>query len=140
MVVAMLLVQLDDWRQFYQEGDDYLGTAVRAARRWEVFTPEILYNLAAMAIEKYFMALLMRHGDLADNHTMRDLIDSVERHLPIAPDLAATLIRLDAFQEICALNTWRRQPLTTGDIPHILAAARQVNAFVATHLGRHPLE
>lgn len=136
----MQLVQLDDWRQFYKEGDDYLGTATKAAaRRREIFTPEILYNLAAMAIEKYFMALLMYHGDMADNHTMRDLISSVERHLPVAPDLAAALIRLDAFQEICALDTWRRQPLTDEDVPYILATARQVNEFVAAQLGRCPL-
>ncbi|MDA8163576.1 MAG: hypothetical protein M0017_00895 [Desulfobacteraceae bacterium] len=133
----MQLAQLDDWRRFLKEGDDYLGTAVHAAvKRREVFTPEILYNLAAMAIEKHLMALLMFHGDLADNHTMLDMVRSVERHLPLDPGLRERLLFLDGFQEICDLATYRRKPPSEAELAIILRTAEEVRNFVAARLGR----
>ncbi|MEW6501547.1 MAG: hypothetical protein AB1456_08660, partial [Thermodesulfobacteriota bacterium] len=117
----MQLVQLEDWRSFNKEGDDYLKTALRAAtKRREVFTAEILYNLAAMAIEKHIMALLMFHGDLADNHTMRDLVHSLERHLSLEPGLREPLLFLDTFQDICDLESYRHTPPGEAELAQIL--------------------
>ena len=133
----MQLVQLDDWRQFMKEGDDYLNTALRAAaKRREIFTAEILYNLAAMAIEKHLMALLMFHCDLADNHTMRDLILSLERHLSLEPGLRERLVFIDAFQEICDQESYRRTPPSEAELAIILKAAEEVQAFAASHFTR----
>ena len=132
----MQLVQLDDWRQFMKEGDDYLNTALRAAaKRREVFTAEILYNLAAMAIEKHLMALLMFHGDLADNHTMRDLIHSTERHLSLEPSLKERLLFLDAFQEICDQESYRRTPPDEAELAVVLQTAEEIQNFVVAVLG-----
>ena len=132
----MQFVQLEDWRLFMKEGDDYLNTALRAAaKRREVFTPEILYNLAAMAIEKHLMALLMFHGDLADNHTMADLVRSVERHLPLAQGLKERLLFLDSFQEICDQASFRRSAPGKAELATILATAQEVRDFVASRLG-----
>ena len=132
----MQLVQLDDWRQFMKEGDDYLNTALRAAaKRREVFTAEILYNLAAMAIEKHLMALLMFHGDLADNHTMRDLIHSTERHLSLEPGLKERLLFLDAFQEICDQESYRRTPPDEAELAVVLQTAEEIQNFVVAVLG-----
>jgi len=133
----MQLVQLESWRSFAKDGDDYLKTALRAAtKRREVFTAEILYNLAAMAIEKHIMALLMFHGDLADNHTMRDLILSLERHLSLEPELRERLLFIDAFQEICDQESYRHTPPSEAELAVILGAAEEVQAFVASHLTR----
>jgi GAF domain-containing protein len=132
----MQLVQLEDWRLFAKEGDDYLNTALRAAvKRREVFTAEILYNLAAMAIEKHCMALLMFHGDLADNHTMRDLIHSLERHLSLEPELKERLLFLDGFQEICDLTSYCRTPPGEAELAQILATAAEVRDFVTGRVG-----
>ncbi|MEW6595743.1 MAG: hypothetical protein AB1413_12845 [Thermodesulfobacteriota bacterium] len=133
----MQLVQLEDWRQFNKEGNDYLKTALGAAtKRREVFTAEVLYNLAAMAIEKHIMALLMFHGDLADNHTMRDLILSLERHLSLDPGLRERLLFIDAFQEICDQESYCHTPPNETDLAQILHTAEEVQAFVASHFTR----
>ncbi len=69
------IIPLDGWQLYRRDGEQFLRTAVSAHRRGNPrFTPEIVYNLVAMAIEKLIMALLMRRGDLADNHTMVDLL------------------------------------------------------------------
>jgi hypothetical protein len=49
----------EKWSEFVQEGDAYLKTARGGQKRPGVFTPEILYNLLAMAIEKHIMAALI---------------------------------------------------------------------------------
>ena len=125
------LLQIDDWRQYIKEGGQYLHTAGEAAeKRAEVFTPEILYNLTAMAIEKFIMGYLMSRGDLADNHTMRDLVDALERNAGPQPELGAKLRYLDGFQEICDLDTYSRKPALPEDIPEILAIGQMVREFV----------
>ncbi|MCF6290134.1 MAG: hypothetical protein L3J03_03965 [Desulfobacterales bacterium] len=126
---------LEDWRQYIKEGGQYLNTAVNAARdRPEVFTPEILYNLTAMAIEKFLMGFLMYHGDMADNHTMADLLRSVERHIEVTPGFAGRLLVLDSFQEICDLDTYNIRKPTPEDIVMILAIGHEVKVFVAEHV------
>lgn len=126
---------LEDWRQYIKEGGQYLNTAVNAARdRPTVFTPEILYNLTAMAIEKFLMGFLMYHGDMADNHTMADLLRSVERHVEVTPEFAERLLVLDSFQEICDLDTYKIRKPTPEDIVMILAIGHEVKVFVSEHV------
>ena len=124
-------IQISDWRQYLKEGEQYLCTAVGAAeRRSDVFTPEILYNITAMAIEKLIMGYLMSRGDLADNHTMGDLLDAVERNAGPQPELAAKLRFLDGYQEICDIDTFRHDAPDLSDIPEILAIGQMVKDFV----------
>lgn len=131
----MGFIQIEDWRQYIKEGGQYLRTAHQAAeRRGEVFTPEILYNLTAMAIEKFIMGYLMSRGDLADNHTMRDLLDAVERNAGPQPELGAKLRYLDAFQEICDMDTYSRKPALPEDIPEILAIGQLIREFVTERI------
>ena len=43
---------IEGWESFLQDGEGYLKTALAAhEKRNRVFTPEILFNVAAMAIE-----------------------------------------------------------------------------------------
>ncbi|MCI5211179.1 MAG: hypothetical protein D3910_20885, partial [Candidatus Electrothrix sp. ATG2] len=58
------------WEEFLRDGEGYLRTATAAyTKKNGIFTSEILYNLIAMAIEKFIMAALMRHGAMPYNHT-----------------------------------------------------------------------
>ena len=71
------------WQEFLEEGNQFLATAVNAhAKSKKAFTPEILYNLVAMAIEKLIMALLMKSGNLPYNHTMHDLVEAMVAAAP----------------------------------------------------------
>ena len=131
----MNLVQIDDWRQYIKEGGQYLKTATSAAeRRGDVFTPEILYNLTAIAIEKFLMGFLMYHGDLADNHTMQDLINAVEGVAGRQEEIAEKMLYLDSFQEICDLDTYNRRAPEPEDMPHILAIGHEIKEFVAARV------
>ncbi len=125
-----MLVHITGWRQFIKEGEQYLNCAQNAVRKErEIFTPGILYNLTAMAIEKFLMGFLMYHGALADNHTMTDILNSVERITGPQPGMAEEFRYLDSFQEICDLDAFTRRDPYPEEIPRILACGATVRAF-----------
>jgi len=96
------IIPIDNWQEYLRDGEQFLRTAQRAHELGKkAFSPETLYNLTAMAIEKYIMAFLMQRGDLAENHTMTDLADALERHTDALSELTSRLRFLDSFQDIC---------------------------------------
>ncbi|HHB76334.1 MAG TPA: hypothetical protein ENK84_07300 [Desulfobulbus sp.] len=128
--------EIAGWEEFFQDGEAYLKTAAGAhKRRKEIFTAEILYNLVAMAIEKFVMAALMRHGAMPYNHTMVDLVEAMEQNFPDAmKELREPLLELDKYQEICDLDTYTIKPPTMGEIPSMLGLAEQLKSLVVREL------
>ena len=120
------------WQDFFRAGSGYLNTAVGAlARRREVFTPPILYNLIAMAIEKFVMAALMRYGAMPYNHTMTDLAEAMEETFPGAvADIRDELLLLDSYQEICDLEGFSIAPPAMEKIPAMLDLVVKVKNLV----------
>lgn len=125
-------VAIKGWEEYLHEGDQYLTTARRAfANQRHAFTAEILYNVIAMAIEKLVMGALMQSGNLPYNHTMRDLAEAMEEHFPgRLGGIRERLLALDAYQEICDLDTYHRQPPTMEEIPAMLSLAMELRELV----------
>ena len=131
----MMMVQITNWQEYRRDGEQFLHTAMMARKKNKKhFTPEILYNLTGMAIEKLIMAYLMKNGDLADNHTMGDLLTALERHAGSQPELAEKLHYLDSFQEICDLEAYSVKIPTQEDTEVILAIGQKISDFLAPHL------
>ena len=131
----MSLVQIRDWHVFLRDGEQFLKTARSAyLKRRETFSSEALYNITCMGIEKLIMALLMKNGDLAENHTMGDLLCALERHIGKNPEIAEKLMYLDTFQEICDLDTYVvKQPSAT-DTEKIIRIGDELHAHLTPHL------
>lgn len=134
--VPLKKMPIRGWQKFLHEGEAFLKTATAAFdRKKEVFTPEILYNIVAMSIEKFIMAALMQRGALADNHTMRDLVSSMDQVYPGGLDeIRDDLISLDGFQEICDLDSYKRTPPAMEDIPAMLKVASRLKSMVSDPL------
>ena len=129
------IVPISDWQTYYRDGNQFLKVACGAVSKKIVsFTPEILYNLVAMAIEKLIMAFLMKNGDLADNHTMADLLDALERHVGKHQRLTEKFAFLASFKDICELESYRRLDPTPAEIDRILAIGVEVQGLLAPHL------
>ena len=124
------------WETFLRDGEGYLGTAVGAHKKHKTaFTPEILYNVVAMAIEKFFMAALMHHGTMPLNHTMIDMIIAMEQTFPHAvADIREAVIALDTYQQICDPYEYTIEPPNMDEIPAILELAERVHKLVADEL------
>ncbi len=123
---------ISGWQDFLKEGKAYLKTAVGAhARRRDIFSAEILYNIIAMAIEKFVMAALMRHGAMPYNHTMGDLVEAMEETFCGAMgEMKEKLLALDKYQEICDLETYTIRPPAMEEIPEMLRLAKQLESLI----------
>jgi len=131
----MNIVQIDNWRDYQRDGEQFLQTALGAyGKKKKTFSSDTLYNLTCMAIEKLIMAFLMKNGDLADNHTMGDLLRSLQRHLSLQPELVEKMIFLDTFQEICDLESYQIRIPGEDDIRTILATGEQVHQQLKPYL------
>lgn len=129
------IISIDKWQEYRRDGEQFLETATKAFEKGNNrFTPEILFNLVAMAIEKLVMAFLMKRGDLAENHTMGDLFRALEKHIGHHPELAEQFAYLDSFQEICEIETYRRQAPTSEEIEIIVAIGTKVRQLLVPHL------
>lgn len=124
------------WEEFLQHGDDYLKTVSSAYfNRKKAFTPEILYNIVAMSIEKFIMAALMRHGALPYNHTMSDLVESMEETFPKKlGDLKEKLLALDQYQEICDTDTFTIRPPSMNNISEMIETAKNIRLLIANYI------
>jgi hypothetical protein len=128
--------ELADWEAFFNEGLSYHKTAQRSVRRPEIFTPEIIQNIVAMGIEKYFMAIFMHRGSLPRNHTMTDLFSEANSFLQIPEDLSKTLLYMDSLQRICSIDDFSIEKPKTTDVPRFLSALEGVALLAAESLGR----
>jgi hypothetical protein len=133
---------IDDWDLYLRDGDAFLHTAMSAyEKRRKVFTPEILYNIIAMAIEKFVMAALMQRGALPWNHTMGDLVEAMEEVFPAEiSGIKEGLIDLDRYQEICDVDSFSIIPLDMEEIPKMLALAEKMQALTYGTTGSDVLE
>ncbi len=125
------------WEEFLQEGDAYLKTGHGAyAKSRAAFTPEILYNIIAMAIEKLVMATLMKQGQLPYNHTMYDLVEAMDDVFPESlVDIREDLLNLDKYQEICDIDHYNIIPPDSTEIPGMLNLASQLQDVVYGQIG-----
>jgi hypothetical protein len=92
------------WQQFYEDGQGFHRTVKGSLKRPQIFTPELVQNIAAMGIEKYFMAMFTRRGLLPRNHTMDDLVTEAKTFMALPEDLEASLRFFDSLQFICSID------------------------------------
>jgi len=131
----MNIVQIDNWQDYFRDGEQFLKTANGAfSKHSKGFSYDTLYNVTCMGIEKLVMAFLMKNGDLAENHTMGDLLYALQRHLGDIPGTAEQLQYLDTFQEICDLETFKIQIPTEEDVVKFLEIGEAIQTLLHPYL------
>ncbi|TKB24377.1 HEPN domain-containing protein [Desulfopila sp. IMCC35006] len=135
----MNIIQIDNWRDYRRDGEQFLHTATAAhEKKKRGFSTDTLYNVTCMAIEKLIMAFLMKNGDLAENHTMADLLRALQLHLGDIPELAEKLMYMDTFQEICSLDNFTIHIPSEEDVVKMLAIGEDVRAALQPYLYDEP--
>lgn len=118
------------WSEFFDEGDAYLKTARGGQKRPAIFTPEILYNILGLAIEKHVMAALVSKGTLADNHTFTDLIDATKQVGEMDQSIADQLRKFEGYQNICPVFAgYHRAEVPEEAIPEMIDTATAVQGW-----------
>ncbi|MDR2135629.1 MAG: hypothetical protein LBO76_03345 [Treponema sp.] len=127
--------QKEGWEQFLEDGRGFHRTVLGGLKRPEVFTPEIIQNVAAMGIEKYLMAVFTRRGILPRNHTMGDLTAELKTFIPLPEDLEASLLYFDSLQNICSFDDFRITKPSAGDVGRFVEAINRVALLAETETG-----
>lgn len=127
---------ISGWEDFWGEGKAFLKTASAAyAQHKKAFTTVILYNIIAMAIEKFVMTALMCQGKLPNNHTMKDLVEAMDEAFPGAMSgIREGLLNLDQYQEICDVDTFNITGPAMEEIPLMLDLAGRLQTLVEKQL------
>jgi hypothetical protein len=107
-------------------------------QRPEIFTPDVIQNVAAMGIEKYFMAIFTHRGFLPRNHTMQDFVEEMRDILPLPADLEESLLYFDSLQSICSIDDYRIVKPGPEDIPKFLDAIDRTALLAEEELARAP--
>jgi hypothetical protein len=129
--------QKEKWEQFLKEGREFHRTALGSLKRPEVFTPEIIQNIAAMGIEKYFMAIFVRRGMLPQNHTMSDFVEETKSLMPLPEELEESLLYFDSLQNICSFDDFKITKPSPGDVDRFINTINQVAALAERETGSH---
>jgi hypothetical protein len=132
----------ESWEQFLEDGRGFHRTVLGGLRRPGVFTPELIQNIAAMGIEKYFMAIFTRRGLLPRNHTMRDFVEEAASFMTLPESLEASLLYFDSLQNICSFEDFRITKPAPADVTRFVDTINQVAKLAEEEIGvaaRHRL-
>jgi hypothetical protein len=116
-----------DWKQFFEDGQGFHRTVRGGLKRPAVFTPELIQNIAAMGIEKYFMSIFTHRGLLPQNHTMSDFVGEVKAFMTLPPDLEKSLLYFDSLQSICSIYDFTIIKPKPEDVPLFVDAIDRVS-------------
>lgn len=130
--------QKKDWEEFYADALGFHKTVRGSLKRPEVFTPELVQNIAAMGIEKYFMAVFAHRGLLPRNHTMRDFVEEGKMFLEFPPGLEEALLYFDSLQSICSIDDYTIVKPSPEDVPRFVAAINQMALLADRELAASP--
>ena len=102
-----------NWSIWLREAHQYLRAGKNEKKR---FDNSILYNLLAMSLEKFVMAILAYNLSMPVNHTFTDLVESLEKFFPLDGELKDTILSLETKQEICSFEDYVRYEISAEDI------------------------
>lgn len=119
-----------EWRKYFSEGDQFLHLAEKGIHNPQKFSPETLYNVVAMGIEKHLMALFLYKNNLPEGHTLTSLLSYGEKYLAIDGDIFRTLAYMDSLQEICSLDDIHRKTPTAAELAMMIKVAVRIQQKV----------
>lgn len=108
-----------------QDGDAFYRRAEEFQR--EEYGPSLVFNVAAIALERYLVGLCHFHGIEPDNHNFICLMDAVVTVMEIPPELDRQIRWLDeSIFGICSLDDYFHGTPEKQDADMIMSLCRQV--------------
>jgi hypothetical protein len=94
-----------------------------------VFNNELIFQLAAMGIEKIIAGLCQYFQQMPYDHTLSGLVAELARVCPIDPELIEQINQIERSDDMCTLDPERRTPPSDADVREVLAAGEAVVRF-----------
>jgi hypothetical protein len=125
----MQILPISGWNDHVQSGCQYIQAARRGLSRPAVFNNELIFQLAAMGIEKIVAGLCQYHRQMPCDHTLSGLVAELAGVCPIDPTLVERINHIERRDDMCTLTPERRTPPSDADVQEVLAAGQAVVRF-----------
>lgn len=122
------------WNEFYSQGILYMRTAEKSVRRTEIFTPVIIYNVTAIAIEKLLMGACLSGGQMPFCHTLSGMADYAKNIIGLDEQLVNDMNVMDGMQMICLEESFSSKEPEIEDVPFFIDVMKRVYNQTELHL------
>jgi hypothetical protein len=115
--------------------NSYLSTLEKSLSKKEHFNNDLLYNIAVMAFEKYFVSLLARYNWAATHHMPVALYREAEQFdNELTESMKATSILVGKFERICSLDDFGYRTPEIEEIRSMVEGMKEIKILVEKRL------
>jgi hypothetical protein len=132
----MQISSITGWQDHVAGGRKYLKTANKGLSRPSVFNNELIFQLAAMAIEKLIVGVAQYHRQMPADHTLTGLVAELEPVCRLDSGLVERIRTIESADDMCTLSVRHRKAPDNEAIKEILAIGDAVAHFVDEHIPR----
>jgi hypothetical protein len=95
------------------------------------FDNDMLYNLAVIAVEKYFVGLMARYDWNASHHMPIALYNEALTFVPeLSPNMKQTAILVGKFEAICSLEGFGYRTPSNEDLEKMIVGIKEIKELV----------
>lgn len=129
--MAQLLFETDEQRfvRCYDYASGYHRRASLLAAQDR--SASLVFNVAAIAVECYLIALCSLHGDMPFNHNYRSLLASASEKSVFSGALRDNILALDKIFGICSVDDYHHGTPDNDDKVRILNVCHELDALIA---------
>jgi hypothetical protein len=125
-----------DWQTWLKHADEFFRGCTPKNGKVSILGPVIRYNLMSMALESYVMGMLNFHNTMPDNHTFTDLINGLEKVIPLDPDLKRRILKYESIQSICSVDKYQHREPSEEELAELYVAIAEVKTMAYTVCGK----
>lgn len=130
----MQFESITGWNDHIQRGSKYLKTARNGRARPAVFNNELIFQLAAMAIENLTVGVSQYYHQMPTDHTLSGLVAALSTVCPMDAELADRIKAIEQSDDMCSLTPVLRSAPSDMVVRGILDVGRQVAGFAKQHV------
>lgn len=114
------------WDDFYSYGVMYMSIVEKSAARRDHFTPVLIYNMSAIAIEKLIMGVLIQNGTLPFCHTLSGMAEFSKNIIGFDEGLVNDMNVMDSMQMICSEDDISSKIPEIEDVPFFINVMKRI--------------
>ncbi len=121
-----MIVRNSSWNDFYSQGIQYMAAVERSVSNGDFFTPVLVYNITAIAIEKLIIGACMFSGNIPYSHTLSEMAGFAKNIINLDDTLADDLNTMDRLQMICSFDESVKINIEKDNIPFFLDVMKRI--------------
>lgn len=119
----------EEFQENYRYAEGFHHRAEQFLREGQ--SASVVFNVAAVALERYLVALCDLHGAEPRNHNYVCLMETIEKIIDFPPVLNEEIRSLDLIFGICSLENYYHGTPASNDADRVLSMCNEIQKFFA---------